>query len=105
MNGSWLLLAVRRQLFIPILIQISRVLIVVAVKTQQFPVAAIGRIVIVVVVFVVDRELVKFLTLEFAPAARTYPGINLERLLPIALLSLLAATPNLSDNPVHFVFV
>jgi hypothetical protein len=81
------------------------VLIVVAVKTQQFPVAAIGRIVIVVVVFVMDRELTKFLTLEFAPAARTYPGINLERLLPITLLSLLEATPDLSDNPVHFVFV
>ena len=105
MDDSWLLLAVRRQLFIPILIQISRVLIVVAVKTQQFPVAPIGRIVIVVVVFVMDRELTKLLALEFAPAARTYPGINLERLLPITLLSLLEATPGLIDNPVHFVFV
>jgi hypothetical protein len=59
----------------------------------------------VVVVFVMDRELTKFLALEFAPAARTDPGINLERLLPITLLSLLVATPGLSDNPVHFVFV
>jgi hypothetical protein len=52
-----------------------------------------------------DRELTKFLALEFAPAARADPGVNLERLLPITLLSLLAAAAGLSDNPVHLFFV
>ena len=46
------MLAARRHFDIPILIQISRVLIIVAVETQQFPVASVWRIVLVVVVFV-----------------------------------------------------
>ena len=105
MDGSGFLLAARRRLVKPILIQISRVLIVVAVQTQQFPVASVGRIIFVVVVFVVDRELTKLFTLEFTPAARTDPGKHLERLLPITLFSLLAAAPGLRHNPVHFVFI
>ena len=105
MDGSCLLLAAGRHHGIRILIQISRVLIVVAVETQQFPVAPVGRIVVVVVIFVMDRELAKFLALEFAPTARADPGVNLERLLPITLLSLLAAAAGLSDNPVHLIFV
>ena len=105
MDGSCLLLAAGRHHFIRILIQISRVLIVVAVETQQFPVAPVGRIVIVVVIFVMDRELAKFLALEFAPTARADPGVNLERLLPITLLPLLPAKPSLRDNPFHFALV
>src|SRR4249920_4048198 len=36
--------------------QVPLVLVVVAVKTQQLPVAAIGRVVVVIVVPVVDRQ-------------------------------------------------
>jgi hypothetical protein len=59
----------------------------------------------VVVVFVVDCELTKLFTFEFTPAARTDPGKNLERLLPITLLTLPAAVPGISYNLIHFVFV
>jgi len=105
MDGSCLLLAARSRLVKPVLIQISRVLIVVAIETQQFPVAPVWRIVIVVVVSVMDRKLTKLFAFEFTPAARTDPGKNLERLLPITLFSLLAAAHGLSYNPVHFVFI
>ncbi len=52
---------------------ISLVLIVVAVETEQLPVAPIGRIVGMVVVLVVDRELAQLLAVEFTPAVRTDP--------------------------------
>jgi hypothetical protein len=52
-----------------------------------------------------DRELTKFLALKIAPAPRTDPGIDLERLLSIALLPLLAFAPGFSYNPVQFFFI
>jgi hypothetical protein len=52
-----------------------------------------------------DRELTEFLALKIAPAPRTDPGIDFERLLPIALLPLLAVAPGFSYNPVQFFFV
>ncbi len=57
--------------------KIPRVLIVVTIDTQQFPVAAVGWIVIVVVVLVVYREFTKLFTGKFSPATRAYPGIKL----------------------------
>jgi hypothetical protein len=100
-GGRWLLLASRQHFIIPFPIQIPRVLIVVTVKTQQFPVAAVRRIVIVVVILVMDRELTKSLACEFAPASRTYPWVYLKRLLPIGFLP----TPSLSDDLIYLVFV
>ena len=58
-----------------------------------------------VVVLVMDRELTEFLALKIAPAPSTDPGIDLERLLSIALLPLLAVAPSFSYNPVQFFFV
>jgi len=81
----------------------ARVFIVVTVETQQLPVAAVGRIVVMVVVFVMDRELAKFSALEFSPAARTDPGKKLECFLPVTLLTLMLAAPGLRDNPLYLV--
>jgi hypothetical protein len=81
------------------------VLVVVTVETQQLPVAPVGRIVVVVVVFVMDRELTEFLALKLTSAPRTDPGMDLERLLPIPLLPLLAVAPGFSHNPIQFFFV
>ena len=98
---GWLLIVSRRHFIMPFLIQIPLVLIVVAVKTQQFPVAAVRRIVIVVVILVMDSEFTKFFACEFAPASCTYPWIHLERLLPIGFLP----TLSLGNDLVHLVFV
>ncbi len=43
-------------------------LIVVAIKAKQFPVAAIRRIVVVVVVFVMNGKFAQILAAKFAPA-------------------------------------
>ena len=105
MGCRGLLLDLWRRLVIPFLIQISRVLIVVTVETEELPVAPVGRIVIVVVVFMMHRELTEFLALKLTPAPRTDPGIDLKRLLPLSLLSLLAVAPGFSNNPLQFFFV
>ena len=72
---------------------IPLVLIVVAVETEQFPVAPVGRIVVVVVVLVMDRELAQLLAVIFASAVRTDPRKHFERLLSIGLLQLSLGAP------------
>ena len=75
-------------------------LIVVAVEAQQFPVAAVGWIVVVVVIPMVDREFMKVSAREFAPASSADPRIHLERLFPIALFALLSGTSGFSNGAV-----
>jgi len=74
-----------------------------AVHAKQFPVAAVGGIVVVVVVFVMDRQLMKFLTGEFASAPRTNPGKNLERLLTVSIPAALPVVPRLGNEVIHYV--
>jgi hypothetical protein len=74
------------------------VLIVVAIKAEQFPVASVGRIIVVVVVPVVDRELTQFLSFEFPTAPTTYMGKVLQRLLAVALLPKFPGAPGISDK-------
>jgi hypothetical protein len=69
------------------------VFVVVTIEAQQFPVAPVGRIVVMVVVLVMDRELAKLLTVKFASAVCTDPGKHFERLLSIALLQLSLGAP------------
>jgi hypothetical protein len=65
---------------------ISLVFIVVTVETKQFPVASVWWIVIVVVVFVMNRELAQLLAVKFSSAVPTDPWKHFERLLSISLL-------------------
>ena len=55
-----------------------RVLIVVAVDAKELPVAAVGGVVAVIVVLVVDGKLAELLAAELTRAARAHPGQNLE---------------------------
>lgn len=61
--------------------------IVVAIEAEEFPVAAVWRIVVVVVVFVVNRELAQPLAVEFASAVRADPRKEFERLFTKCLFS------------------
>jgi hypothetical protein len=45
------------------------VFVVVAIEAEEFPVAAVGGVVVMVVVFVVDGEFLESFTFEFAAAA------------------------------------
>ncbi len=103
MVGRRRLLAGRRRPAIPFRHLIPGVLVFVTVDTQQLPVAAVRRIVVVVVVLVMDRELSNFSSREFSPALGTDPRKNLERSLPIGLLSTLSKSPSLVDNLIRLV--
>ena len=67
------LLPARRRFIRRISYLIPLMLIVVTVETEQLPVAPVGRIIVVVVVFVMDRELVQLLAVKFTPAVGTDP--------------------------------
>lgn len=88
----------RRRLSIRISDLLPGVLIFVTVDTQQLPVTAIGWIVVVVMVSVMDRQLAEFFAAKFTSAAPTNPRIQLEGLLPIALLLLRLIAPRLGNN-------
>ncbi len=70
-----------------ILFKIFLMFIIVAVKAEQFPIAAIRRVIIVVVILVMDREFTELPASEFAAAPRADVGIHFERPLAIVLLT------------------
>ena len=80
--------------------QLPLVFVVMAVKAQQFPVAAIGRVVVVIMVSVMDGQLTQIGVREFAAAATADPWINLQRLLSISQFVLCSGTACLGDNAV-----
>ena len=57
--------------------QLALVFVVMAVQAQQFPVAAIGRVVMVVVVAVMHRQFAHIGLAEFPPTATADPGVDL----------------------------
>lgn len=61
-------------------VEVPLVFIVVAIDAEQLPVAAVGRIMVVVVVFVVDRQHVHCRAIELPGASTTNPREHLERL-------------------------
>ena len=73
-------------------------------KGRGFPVASIGRIVVVIVVFVVHGQFVQVLTSELAPTSPTHPRVNLERLCPIVALAGIAVPDGLGDNSIQIFF-
>src|SRR3989442_9497201 len=71
--------------------QVPPVFVVVAVQTQQLPVAAIGRVVVVIVVSVVDGQFAHVGARELSGAAPADPRVDLQRLFPIAPFALLGS--------------
>src|SRR5687768_7759029 len=63
----------------------ARVLVLVAVDAQQLPVAAVGRVVVVVAVLVVHGELAQALAVELARAARADPRQDLQCLAAVVI--------------------
>ena len=83
-------------------VHIAGVFVVMTVKTEVLPVASIGRIVVVIMVFVVYGQFVQVLTSELAPASPTHPGVNLERLCPIVALAVISILDRLGNHRVEF---
>lgn len=76
-------------------------LIVVAIQAKQLPIAAVERIVIVVVILMMDGKFPEPLALELASAARANPGKELEGALTIALHPEFTLAPGFGNDRVH----
>src|SRR6266542_6656871 len=85
--------------------QLSLMFVVMAVQTQQFPVAAIGWVVVVIVVPMMNGQLTKVGAREFAAAATADPRVDLECLLSVALFALRRSTAGLGHYAVQFARV
>src|SRR5690606_14939332 len=77
------------------------VLLVVAVEAQEFPVAAVRGVVVVVVVDVVDGQFPQVGAGELPGAAGADPGVELQGLLPVALLPLFDVVALFRQYPVE----
>ena len=73
-------------------------LVVVAVNAEQLPVAAVRRVVIVIMIPVVDRQLAKLLAFEFPDASGTDMREKLQGLFPVSGLAQLFFLAHLCDN-------
>jgi hypothetical protein len=82
-------------------VDVPRMLVVMAVHAQQFPIAAVGRIEIVIVVAVVHRQFLQSGAGELARAAAAYPRVHLQRPLAIAQFALLGGAPRLGHDAVE----
>src|SRR5207244_7386327 len=85
----------------PRLFLLSLMLVVVTVDAQQFPVAAIGRIVVVVVIAMMDGELPHGRVVELAPAATADPRVDLECPLAVTLLAFVTCASSFGDDAVE----
>jgi hypothetical protein len=72
-----------------LVVQKPPVLVVVAIDAKVLPVAAVGGVVFVVVVFVVHSEHMEALDREFPATASADPGMNSEGLLSVAFHALI----------------
>ena len=80
-------------------------LIVMAVQTQELPVVAIGGIKIMVMIFVMHRELAQIGVVKAATTASTNPGVEFKGLLSVAMASLFAIFACLGYDLIEFGLV
>jgi len=78
-------------------------LIVVTVEAEQLPVAAIGWIVVVIVVLVMDRQFPEPPALKRPSAPPAHMRKEAERALAVTLFPQFAGATGLGDDPVLFV--
>jgi len=67
----------------PFRVEGAGVFVVMAIKAEQFPVAAIGRVIFVIMVFVVNRQFAQVFSGEITTAFSTNPWKYLECLISI----------------------
>src|SRR5258706_8610267 len=83
------------------LVRDAGMFVLMAIDAEQLPIAAIERVVVVIVVLVMHRQLAQAHAGEFATTAPANPGIQLERPLSIGGLPFRAIPARLRDHPVE----
>ena len=81
-------------------VEFAGVLVVVAVETEQLPVAAVLGVVVVVVVTVVHGQFAQVFAGEFAGTTATDPGIDLQSLFAVTGFARLPVADRLGDHSV-----
>ena len=84
---------------------LALVFVVVAVHAEQLPVAAIGGVVVVVVVAVVHGQLTQIDVGESAGATAADPGVDLERAFAVALAAGVGVAAGIGDDAVELAGV
>ena len=74
------------------------VLVIVAIEAQEFPVAAVRRVVSMVVVLMMDREFAETLTFELPATASADMREERKRTFAITLLTKVAVPPRVREN-------
>jgi hypothetical protein len=80
-------------------------LVVVAIDAEQLPVTAIGRIVVVIVVAVMNGQFAQVGKGELAGTATAYPRIDIERAFPVAIFPSFAGLSRIQHESVKAVVV
>ena len=78
--------------------EVAGVFVVVAIDAQQFPGAAIRRVVVVIMITMMHGELLQVYAGELARAASANPRVLLERLFTVAEFALSAVALGGSDD-------
>jgi hypothetical protein len=82
-------------------LQLPLVLVVMAIQTEQLPVAAVGWIVVVVVIAVVYGQFTQIRARKHSSTAATDPRIDLQRSLAIALHTLVGSASRFGHDPIE----
>jgi hypothetical protein len=89
-----------RGFFATSLLHTTGMLVIMAVDAEQFPIAAVGRIIVVIVIDVMHREFPALFALELPPASGADRGKNLKRLFPVSRQALLLLPTHFGDQAV-----
>ena len=84
-------------------IRVAGVLVVMAIDTQQLPIAAIRWVIVMIVVAVVDRQLLQVFRVELARAATADPGIHFQRPATVTSLALVASGTRLGNYAIKLI--
>src|SRR5512134_613910 len=76
-----------------------------AIQAQQFPIAAVGRVVVVIVVAVMDSQFAHICARELTGAAPTDPRVDFQGPFPITLFALLGGATGLGNDAVQLAGV
>jgi len=80
-------------------------LIVMTIYTEQLPVAAVRRVVFMVVILMMDREFTEFSACKFPAATGADPRVNPERALPVALLLERSVPPGFCNQFINVIIL
>ncbi len=79
--------------------------VIVAVEAEELPVAAVRRIVVVIVVPVVDRQLPELLPRELPSAPSADVRIELQRLIAVLLFAFCPVLPGFGNQAFGSIYV